>query len=272
MSSNIVKWNYIQFDTQEKRVIDSDDRKEILSEILNIPQDKINVLLNQSQQPDNEIMEPVEDSNIIHHEQLLEEEKNILEEAENVLLEARQEVEEMIEAAKKEVASIKESAYQTGKTSGYEDGMKQSQVELIEQKQKIEEERKTYYEEYKQLLKEVEPKFVDILINLIEKITGVLLENKKEVILHLVHNGILQVGRSEKYIIHCCPEDYMMLEEEKGRLCTAVGRTDGVEIVEDSSFKKNQCIIETDTKILDCSLDIQLKELIEALKLLSIDI
>lgn len=272
MSSNIVKWNYIQFDNQEKRVIDSDDRKEILSEILNIPQDKIDGLLKQNQQSTKQVDEPIEDTNIIHHDQLLEEEKNILEEAEKVLLEAKQEVEEMIEAANEEAASIKESAYEAGKANGYEAGIKQSQVELLEQKQKLEEEKKAYFAEYEKLLKEAEPKFVEILISLIEKITGVLLENKKEVILHLVHNGIHQVGRSEKYIIRCSTEDYMMLEEEKGRLCNAVGRTDGVEIMEDSSFQKNQCIIETDTKILDCSLDIQLKELIESLKLLSIDI
>lgn len=271
MSSNIVKWNYIQFDQQEKCVIDSDDRKEILADILSIPQEEVDVLLKRNVEKKKNKL--IEETNEVHEEKLQEEErKRLEEEAEEILGHAKQEAENMIEAARQEADSIKESAYETGKEAGYEDGMRQSQQELLEQQQKLEEERNACLLEYHRLLDEAEPKFVDLLISLIEKITGLLLENKKEVILHLLHNGIRQIGRSDKYVIYCSSEDYLMVEEEKGRLCSAVGRTDGVEILEDSSFQKNQCIIETDNKILDCSLDIQLKELIESLKLLSIDI
>lgn len=117
---------------------------------------------------------------------------------------------------------------------------------------------------------EAEPQFVDIMINLIEKITGVVVDNKRDVILHLVHNAMHQIGRSDKYIIHCSSEDYALLEGEKERLCNAVGLSGGIEILEEVQFVKNQCIIEADSTIIDCSLDIQLKNLIENLKILNI--
>ena len=42
-----------------------------------------------------------------------------------------------------------------------------------------------------------------------------------------------------------------------------------LEIISDLSLEGNQCIIETDTGIFDCSMDVQLKNLIKDLKSLS---
>ena len=42
-----------------------------------------------------------------------------------------------------------------------------------------------------------------------------------------------------------------------------------MDIVEDVTMKKNECIIETDTGVFNCSLDIELNNLIKDLKLLS---
>lgn len=275
MSSNIVKWNYIHFDNEEKRVIDSDEKKELLTKILAVPKGAIDSAFGRQEQSEGKMMEPIEPAEDLGdsemNETLLEEVELLKEEAKEILENAKKEAEQLVVAAQEEAASIKEAAYQVGKETGYADGMKQSEHQLIKERAKLEEERQADREEYGRLLEEAEPKFVDVMIGLIEKITGVLIESKKEVILHLVHNGIQQIGRSEKYSIYCSSEDYMMLEEGKGRLCSAIGRADGIEILEDSSFKKNQCIIETDNKILDCSLDIQLKNLIETLKLLNIE-
>lgn len=272
LSSNIVKWNYIHFDNEEKRVIASDEKKELLAEILAVPKETINNIFDKKAQSANEAVENEEMPTVEESDEaFLEEKERIKEEAEEILANARKEAEELIAAAKAEANSIKEAAYQVGKEDGYADGMKQSEHQLIKEKAKLEEEKQANLAEYERLLEEAEPKFVDVMIGLIGKITGVSIENKKEVILYLVHKGIQHIGRSEKYVIHCSSEDYMMLEEEKGRLCSLIGRADGIEILEDSSFKKNQCIIETNNKIFDCSLDIQLKNLIETLKLLNID-
>ena len=42
-----------------------------------------------------------------------------------------------------------------------------------------------------------------------------------------------------------------------------------LDIVADTTMKKNECIIETDAGVFDCSLDIELNNLIKDIKLLS---
>ena len=41
-------------------------------------------------------------------------------------------------------------------------------------------------------------------------------------------------------------------------------------MIEDESLQAAQCIIETDSKMIDCSLDVQLKNVQEQIKMLSI--
>lgn len=284
LSSNIVKWNYINFEKEEKHVIDSDARVDLLAEILSVPKKTAKAVataasgkdgLNFSEGGFREGIfaenvrieaEPVEAVD----EELEEQKMELLKEAEAVLTNARQEAEQILEAARAEAESIKDSAYNFGKNDGYKDGLAAGQKELITLEMQLKDQAREWEDEFNQKLLEAEPQFVDIMISLIEKITGVIIENKREVILHLVHNAMQQIGRSARYIIHCSSEDYTLLEGEKERLCNAIGLSAEIEILEEPEYVKNQCIIETDSTIIDCSLDIQLKNLIENLKLLSI--
>lgn len=283
LSSNIVKWNYINFEKEEKYVIDSDTRVDLLAEILAVSKGTAEAVVgaastrNLLEAGEGEFSEGIfatalesAAAETVVDEELEEQRMALLQEAEEVLAKAREEAAGILEAAKVEAESIKDSAYNFGKSDGYKAGMEAGQKEIASLEMELKEKARGWEEEYNQKLAEAEPKFVDIMISLIEKITGVMVENKKEVILHLVHNGIQQVGRSGKYTIQCSAEDYPLLEGEKERICNAVGLSDGIDIVENPEFVKNQCVIEADSTIIDCSLDIQLRNLIENLKLLNI--
>ncbi len=277
LSSNIVKWNYINFEKEEKHVINSDSRLELLGiakELSKAASDKESLKISEGGFREGIFAENVriveEEPLEIVDEELEEQKMELLKEAEAVLASAREEAEQILEAARAEAESIKDSAYSFGKNDGYKDGLAAGQKELITLEMQLKEQAKEWEEEYNQKLLEAEPRFVDIMISLIEKITGVVVENKREVILHLVHNAMQQIGRSERYVIHCSLDDYSLLEGEKERICNAVGLSAGIEILEEPEYVKNQCIIEADSTIIDCSLDIQLKNLIENLKLLNI--
>ena len=279
LSSNIVKWNYINFEKEEKHIINSDSRVELLAEILSVPTNTAKAVVKVAEGKGNlnygegfkaglfaeDVTEEVQVD-----EALEEQKRELLKEAEEVLAKARMEAEEILASARMEAEEIKESAYALGKNDGYNDGLAAGQAELTALEANLKEQAREWEEEYNQKISEAEPKFVAIMLSLIEKITGVVVENKKDIILHLVHNAMRQIRKSEKYVIHCSSEDYSLLESEKERLCSAVGTTGEVEILEESWFVKNQCIIEADSSIIDCSLDVQMKNLIENLKLLSI--
>ncbi len=283
LSSNIVKWNYINFEKEDKFVINSDKRVDLLAEVLSVSKDTAEAValaaskdgfsaLNfenvSSEELSGALLPSFQDT--IQDEQLEATRQELLKEAEETLQQAKEEAQTIVEQAKKEAEEIKLSAYEVGKDDGFRSGMKDSQTKIIAMEMEYNEKTKLLEQEYNDKLEEAEPQFVDIMINLIEKITGIMIENKKEVILHLVHNGIRHIGKSKKYVIQCSSEDYPLLEGEKERLCMAVGIPDGIDIVENLEFTKNQCIIEADAKIIDCSLDIQLRNLIETLKILNI--
>ena len=74
---------------------------------------------------------------------------------------------------------------------------------------------------------------------------------------------------SRDYVIKVSPEDYKFLVNNQGKIYCSVSKEVTMDIVEDATMKKNQCIIESDTGVYDCSLDIELNNLIEDIKLLS---
>lgn len=274
LSSNIVKWNYIHFDNEEKHVIDSDSRKGLLAELLSVPKETIDSAFEKKEkekQVEEEKKLSAEQALAKSRKELEEEKKRFEEEKEKIIIKAKLDAEQIINLAESQAEIMKTAAYEEGKNTGYAEGKSQAEEEIAREWEMIHAQKQENEEEYARILNETEPRFVDIMIGLIQKITGVVIADKREVILHLVHSGILQIGRSKQYNIHCSKEDYMLLEKEKGNLYEAIGRTDGIEIIEDNTLQKNQCMIETDKKILDCSLDVQLNNLIETIQLLDIE-
>jgi flagellar assembly protein FliH len=64
-------------------------------------------------------------------------------------------------------------------------------------------------------------------------------------------------------------EDYKFLINNQGKIFVDMSKEIQINIIEDASLQQNQCIIETDTGVFNCSLDIELNNLISDLKLLS---
>jgi flagellar assembly protein FliH len=48
-----------------------------------------------------------------------------------------------------------------------------------------------------------------------------------------------------------------------------VDRGIDIEVLEEASFEKNQCVIETDGAVFDCSLNVEMDNLIKKIKMLS---
>jgi flagellar assembly protein FliH len=63
--------------------------------------------------------------------------------------------------------------------------------------------------------------------------------------------------------------DYPYVLKYKEVLEKTVTKATNIEIIEDVTLSKNQCLIETDGGVFDCSLDVQLDNLTKTLKILS---
>ena len=65
-------------------------------------------------------------------------------------------------------------------------------------------------------------------------------------------------------------DDITEVSAKRNDFVKAVKADTEFEIMEDNSLSANQCIIETDNKIIDCSLDAQLDSLCDQIRMLAL--
>ncbi len=190
-------------------------------------------------------------------------------EAERIIEEARLQAEQIIAEADKNAAA----AYKEAEQKGYYEGNSRAQEELNLKQAQLEAEHNTRKEaleqEYSELKESIEPELIEVITDVFRKVTGVVSEDNQEIILHLINGVMHNADGNRDYVIKVSPDDYRFLIDNQGKIYCAMSRGVNIDIVEDVTLKKNQCMIETDTGIFDCSLDIELDNLIKSIKLLS---
>lgn len=117
------------------------------------------------------------------------------------------------------------------------------------------------------LLDQMEGEVADLVASLVTKITGVLADDKKDLILYLVEKGLKNYDNLDSYNIRVSSSDYDFVLSKKEYLEDITGCD--IQITADSQLSKNQCLIETESRVIDCSLDVQLNNLANDLKLLA---
>lgn len=281
--SNIIKAYSVTYN-EKKRLIDMNEKAERMQ------QEYLNQLLNfdaESKafaQPSGEFVEGIpfvsieseeqlavteEEQNMEFQEQREENKRMIEAETEQILEEARTQVQQMLEEAKKEAEQIKQDIFEQAKSKGYADGKKRGETEIETLKKQLKEKSKQTEIEFEQKMKEIEPKVADLVTALVSKLIGVIAEEKKSVILYLVEQALLNLEVSGSYIIRVSKEDYELVVSKKAEIQWKLKEGTELEIVIDPTLSQTQCMIETESRIIDCSLDVQLKNLTMELKMLA---
>jgi flagellar assembly protein FliH len=273
--SNIIKSRYVYVDGGEKKVIDSNERSEEfrLIDFFNRKKEIMDSSETETLTPDSDGFTQGIAATVV--DIALEEEEEIPQKSpEEIIREAQEqaieEAERIIKEAEEAAAAASEKMYEEAKSRGYAEGLKKGMEEADEMKRDLQETKIRQEEEFSEQLLLLEPQLADILTKLLEKMTGVLAEEHKQIIYHLVHNAIYHADNSKNFIIKISKEDYELMHLKIAELLTLVNPETAIEVVIDKELTKNQCMIETDTSIIDCSLDTQLNNLIRDIKLLSI--
>ena len=174
----------------------------------------------------------------------------------------------IIENAEKDAKKISTSIYSDAKENGYQEGIKAASLKIEELENELNLKLKQNQEEYEKLIKDIEPQVARIVIDLLGKITGVVIKNN-HVVEHLIRQTLLGSDKSKSYFIRVSEEEYRLVSEKKEQFEEIVGRDTEIEFAIDKDLKKDQCLIETDSGIIDCSLDVQLNNLYESIRLLA---
>lgn len=194
--------------------------------------------------------------------------------AQEMLASARKEAENIksqaLTEAQLEIENLRQSVMEEAKTQGYNEGYNQATEQIERQKEKLAQEHRLLEEEYQQLVNELEPKFIETLTDIYEKVFQVDLKKEHDIIVHLISSTMHKIEGNSNYLIHVSKEDYPYVNLKKNEvISSAFSRNASVEIVEDMTLGPNDCIIETDTGVFDCGLGTQLEELAQKLRLLS---
>ena len=270
--SNLIKSVYFQLDQDGTRKIDSDSRVvKFAPELL------------RQEQPEPETDDGAQEApdafqtgmNVLNMNDVREEERKKIEEelsvqSEQLLADARCEADEIIKSARAEAEQIKAAAEEAGRAQGFDEGQLQAQERLREAAEKFKRQMDQERQELRDEEQALEPRYAEIMAALIEKITGVICQDKKEVITYLIHQALNQLDKTKNVTLRVSKNDMLRVSGQKEELKKCL--SDGVEfdITEDESLRENQCIIETDQRIIDCSLDVQLQNLKDQIRMITI--
>lgn len=243
--------------------LDPDEVDALLGELENVPEEENRMLPSQEQ---GESFEPFQDTG--------EALSLISAQAQEILASARREADSIksgaLVEAQAEIDNLRRSTYEEARTQGYDEGYHEAIEQVERQKQQLAEERKQLEEEYQELVRGLEPKFVETLTDIYEKVFQIDLQKEHDIIMHLIASTMHKIEGNSNYLIHVSKEDYPYVNMKKNEtLLSSVSANASVELVEDMTLGPNDCIIETDGGIFDCGLGTQLEELTQKLRLLS---
>lgn len=197
---------------------------------------------------------------------------------EELIGQAENEIREMKERAEAEIAENRsramqeaaEEGHRQGYDQGYQEGLRQASMENDARKRELDERAHILQEEYERKLSEVEPTLIDTLTNIYAHIFEVDMSNYRNVIMHLIETTLHRVDGCENYLVRVSKEDYPYVSMQKQNVLEkCVTGSAKLEVVEDITLAANECLIETDSGIYDCSVGTELKELKKQLMLLS---
>lgn len=188
--------------------------------------------------------------------------------ADGILSDAREEAGRILAEAIANKEEIENEAFANATKNGYEAGFAKANEEIVKAKEQLEQEINDFDHIKIQAKQKLEPEIVNLIAGLVEKTTGIVVEDYKEVIYNLVQRALRNAEPSKEYNIKVSSYDFEYIESRKDELLASFTRDEVIHIIEDPTLSENQCFIEMDFNFSDCSLETQLSNLITNLKLL----
>ena len=219
-------------------------------------------------------------------EPISEEAENAITESELLLQQAQEEIENMKAQALAEIEEARVQVIEEAKKIGYQEGFALGEKEGYEKGHvdglnSVAEEREEALREvsiqlaqmeeaYQNKIAELEPQFIETLTGIYEHIFHVSLKNSRDLIVYLIENTMRNLEGSNGFLIHVSREDYPFVSMQKKELVKGTGiSVDDIDIIEDATLARSECMIETGNGVFDCGLGTQLEALNEELRLLS---
>jgi flagellar assembly protein FliH len=189
--------------------------------------------------------------------------------ADEMIANAREEADAIIAEAQEQAEALKSHYEEEGKKTGYQEGLADAMNEFNAKKDELEVERQQLQAEFDEKERAMESELVDVITEVMERFFLIQFGNKKDLLLHLIDNALINIENSREFLIKVNDENFDFLNQYKSQLQEKVGNDLQLDIIRDPVLDIHQCLIETDGGVFDCSLDVELDNLVKDLKSLS---
>ena len=285
-SQSLFKAGFVKLDSDEVRVINSNDRIfQKLDALRKMPSYQETVMeeeeayMDEAENEETSAAEPDGQSDAQLVESSLDENATKLIEqansrAEQIIADANAQAQQIIADAQAQsqadAGRALEQAQQQGYTQGYSEGNQKAVQETQAKMAELSEKEAAMEQSYQEKLSNMEPYLIDKLTDIYDHIFAVDLSEYRNVLFHLISNTLHALDNTDTYLIHVSEQDYQFVSMQKAQIAEDGGvKPSMIEFVEDRTLGKNECLIETPDGIYDCSLSVQLTELKRKLLLLS---
>lgn len=188
------------------------------------------------------------------------------EQAEQIISEANAEAGMIHDKAMKDADTLREMARQEGYESGYSSAGQQAEQELMEGRAELDHREQELQMQYEQAMAKLEPALLDTILSVFDEVFRIQFSGKREMLLALVQNAMRGIRETRQYKIRVSEAEVAFLREHKEELQEKVGEDVQIEIVMDPALSESQCIIDADSGVYDCSLDVELDNLTRDLR------
>ena len=253
----------IEVDEEGNTIYPSDEEGHVLLPLdedgtpLVVIDDEGNPVINQVEEAEEEAEEAFVDMEAIQAQ------------ADEMIANAREEADAIIAEAQEQAEALKSHYEEEGKKTGYQEGLADAMNEFNAKKDELEAERQQLQAEFDEKERAMESELVDVITEVMERFFLVQFGNKKDLLLHLIDNALINIENSREFLIKVNDENFDFLNQYKSQLQEKVGNDLQLDIIRDPVLDVHQCLIETDGGVFDCSLDVELDNLVKDLKSLS---
>ncbi len=277
--SNLIKYQFVNLDGKDAVLIDNNPEKERFTPLRDRNVEIRTISEIEAEKALRQAMERAENSSddegfqagvpVTNFDEMFREhQKQVESRADELLEEAKKAAEKIQMEAQIAADAARASGYEEGKEQGYQDGLASAAQEIQQRETALAELASQQKEELAECISAIEVKYVDVVIALVRKLTGVVLEEKEDLILYLIQTTASELELSKNYKIRVSPDDIYFLEARREEILNGLGEDVNLEFVEEKGLEKGQCIIETDSQMVDCSFQTQLDTLIRDLRML----
>ena len=276
MSSNIYKGSFVRFSPDNTKVIDTNDlvakKLESYSNLLREREEPEVYPEKESGAESDETFDALThdpDAQPEQPEEAAPSYEEVKQACDDLINQANAQASSLLDHAEKKAKTIRENAFEEGRKEGYDAGMAEAEEHYASKVQELKEKEAAMTAEFEELARNLEPKMVEVITGVYEKVFGMGFYNKKDVLVTLISRALSDAETDDKIIIHVSAEDYELVESAKEDLFKDLPESAQPERRKRESLSSGDAKVETNFGIMDCSVDTELKELGRTLRILS---